>query len=78
MFYIWPFIQNGIFTLGQFINDAGYFGTFVYGILKRALVSFGLHHVFLYAFLSNSDWWFNGCRWCCGQWSTKYFLCTVS
>lgn len=50
MFYIWPFIQNGIFTLGQFINDAGYFGTFVYGILKRALVPFGLHHVFYMPF----------------------------
>ena len=50
MFYIWPCIQNGIFTLGQFISDAGYFGTFVYGILKRALVPFGLHHVFYMPF----------------------------
>lgn len=50
MFYIWPFIQNGIFTLGQFISEAGYFGTFIYGVLKRALVPFGLHHVFYMPF----------------------------
>ena len=35
MFYIWPVIQSGIFGLGKFIADSGYFGTFIYGILKR-------------------------------------------
>lgn len=50
MFYIWPVIQSGIFGLGKFIADSGYFGTFIYGILKRALVPFGLHHVFYMPF----------------------------
>ena len=45
MFFIWPFIQNMIFGLGKFIVDSGYFGTFIYGIIKRALVPFGLHPV---------------------------------
>ena len=50
MFFIWPFIQNMIFGLGKFIVDSGYFGTFIYGIIKRALVPFGLHHVFYMPF----------------------------
>ncbi len=50
MFFIWPFIQNCIFGLGQLIVDSGYFGTFIYGIIKRALVPFGLHHVFYMPF----------------------------
>lgn len=50
MFYIWPFVQSAIFSLGQFIVDSGYFGTFVYGIIKRALIPFGLHHVFYLPF----------------------------
>lgn len=50
MFFIWPFIQNLIFGLGKLIVDSGYFGTFIYGIIKRALVPFGLHHVFYMPF----------------------------
>ena len=50
MFFIWPFIQNMIFGLGKFIVDSGYFGTFIYGIIKRALVPFGLHHLFYLPF----------------------------
>ena len=46
MFYIWPSIQSSIFKIGQLIASSGYGGTFVYGIVKRALVPFGLHHVF--------------------------------
>ena len=46
MVYIWPSIQSSIFKLGQLIASSGYGGTFVYGIVKRALVPFGLHHVF--------------------------------
>lgn len=50
MFFVWPFIQNFIYGLGEFIVDSGYFGTFIYGIIKRALIPFGLHHVFYLPF----------------------------
>lgn len=50
MFYIWPTFQDGIFKFGQLIANSGYAGTFVYGIVKRALVPFGLHHVFYMPF----------------------------
>lgn len=50
MFYIWPFIQNSIFVLGKFVSTSGYFGTFIFGVIKRLLVPFGLHHVFYLPF----------------------------
>ncbi|MGV8905894.1 MAG: glucose PTS transporter subunit IIA [Acetobacterium sp.] len=50
MFYIWPFIQNGIYALGAVVNESGYFGTFIYGFIERALIPFGLHHVFYLPF----------------------------
>ena len=50
MFYVWPFFQNGIYELGKLISTSGYFGTFVYGVIKRLLVPFGLHHVFYLPF----------------------------
>lgn len=50
MFYIWPFIQNGIYGLGQLVLASGYFGTFIYGLIERLLVPFGLHHVFYLPF----------------------------
>lgn len=50
MFYIWPFFQNGIYGLGKLISSSGYAGTFIYGVIKRLLVPFGLHHVFYLPF----------------------------
>ena len=50
MFYIWPFIQNGIYALGGLVIASGYFGTFIYGFIERALIPFGLHHVFYLPF----------------------------
>lgn len=50
MYYLWPSVQNGIFTAGKVIADSGYFGTFIYGVIKRLLVPFGLHHVFYLPF----------------------------
>ena len=50
MFYLWPFIQNAIFALGKVVSRSGYFGTFIYGVIKRLLVPFGLHHVFYLPF----------------------------
>lgn len=51
MFYIWPVVQNGILHLGNLVNNAGYAGTFIYGLTERALIPFGLHHVFAMPFL---------------------------
>lgn len=42
----WPVIQNGIALLANLVKDAGLIGTFLYGLIERALVPFGLHHVF--------------------------------
>lgn len=50
MFYIWPTIQDGIMHLGGLVNRAGYAGTFIYGFIERALIPFGLHHVFYMPF----------------------------
>ena len=50
MFYIWPVIQSGIAQLGQLVLKSGYAGTWIYGIIERALIPFGLHHVFYMPF----------------------------
>lgn len=50
MFYIWPVVQNGISHLGQLVLESGYAGTWIYGIIERALIPFGLHHVFYMPF----------------------------
>ena len=50
MYFIWPAVQNGIFALGGLVTGTGYFGTLVFGIIKRALIPFGLHHVFYMPF----------------------------
>ena len=50
MFYIWPLVQNGIAQLGQLVLKSGYIGTWIYGIIERALIPFGLHHVFYMPF----------------------------
>nr|CDQ33274.1 EIICBA-Glc [Virgibacillus halodenitrificans] len=49
---IWPTVQTGIDTLGQWLIDAGDLGLFVYGVLNRLLIVTGLHHVL------NSFVWF--------------------
>ncbi|WP_154887504.1 PTS transporter subunit EIIC [Longibaculum muris] len=49
-FYIWPIIQNGIFALGGLVNKSGYGGTFIFGFIERALIPFGLHHIFYLPF----------------------------
>ena len=50
MFYLWPIVQNGIAALGNLVIRSGYAGTWIYGILERALIPFGLHHVFYMPF----------------------------
>mgnify|MGYP002902263027 CR=1 FL=1 len=54
MYFIWPPLQQGVYNLGQFISDSGYFGTFIYGIIKRSLVPFGLHHVWYMPFYQSA------------------------
>lgn len=50
MFFIWPYIQRGIYSLGGLVTGTGYVGTLIYGIIERALIPFGLHHVFYMPF----------------------------
>ena len=50
MYYLWPMVQNGIYMIGSLVNETGYFGTFLYGLAERALIPFGLHHVFYMPF----------------------------
>lgn len=50
MYLVWPVIQNGIFALGSLVMTSGYFGTFLFGCIERALIPFGLHHIFYLPF----------------------------
>ena len=50
MFFIWPVIQQGIYSVGGVVLESGYAGTWVYGLMERALIPFGLHHVFYLPF----------------------------
>ena len=50
--YVWPSIQSGIDVFGQGIAESGSLGQFAFGLLNRALIPFGLHHVL------NSYFWF--------------------
>ena len=50
MFYIWPHIQSAIYSVGNIVQSSGYAGTWLYGFMERALIPFGLHHVFYLPF----------------------------
>ena len=50
MFFVWPFIQSGIYALGDLVLRSGYAGTLIYGFIERILIPFGLHHVFYLPF----------------------------
>lgn len=50
MFFIWPVIQKGIYGVGDVVLNSGYAGTWVYGLMERLLIPFGLHHVFYLPF----------------------------
>ena len=56
MYFVWPVVQNGIYALGGLVTGSGYLGTLIFGIIKRALIPFGLHHVFYMPFWQD--------RWC--------------
>lgn len=50
MFFVWPVIQSGIYAVGNVVLNSGYAGTWVYGLMERLLIPFGLHHVFYLPF----------------------------
>ena len=50
MFFIWPPVQEAIYSVGDLVVKSGYAGTWIYGIMERALIPFGLHHVFYLPF----------------------------
>ncbi len=54
MYFVWPYIQAGIYSLGGLVTGTKYVGTLIYGIIERALIPFGLHHVFYTPF------WYTG------------------
>jgi maltose/glucose PTS system EIICB component len=54
LFYVWPVIQSGIFSLGSLVEATGYVGTFLYGFILRLLGPFGLHHIFYIPFWTTS------------------------
>ena len=54
MFFLWPLVQLGISHLGNLVLRSGYAGTWLYGLIERALIPFGLHHVFYIPFWQTS------------------------
>lgn len=50
MYFIWPVVQSWIYALGGLVTGSGYVGTLLFGLIKRALIPFGLHHVFYMPF----------------------------
>lgn len=50
LYFVWPTVQSGIYALGGLVTGSGYIGTLIFGLIKRALIPFGLHHVFYMPF----------------------------
>lgn len=50
MYFVWPPVQTGIYAVGDLVLRSGYFGTWLYGLMERLLIPFGLHHVFYLPF----------------------------
>ena len=50
LYFVWPVVQNGIYALGGLVTGSGYVGTLIFGLIKRALIPFGMHHVFYMPF----------------------------
>lgn len=42
---VWPSVQSAIDSVGNMIVTSGGIGTFIYGVLNRLLIPFGLHHI---------------------------------
>ncbi|GGM36657.1 PTS glucose transporter subunit IIABC [Paraliobacillus quinghaiensis] len=53
MYFVWPFAQEGLNALSYVMLDTNRaISTFVFGVIERALIPFGLHHIFY------SPFWF--------------------
>ena len=52
--FVWPVVQGGIGQVAILVRESGPIGTFFYGVIERALVPFGLHHVFYTPFWFSS------------------------
>ena len=53
MHLVWPFAQDGLNNLAYFMTEANRtLSTFIFGVIERALIPFGLHHIFY------SPFWF--------------------
>lgn len=50
MYFLWPPVQMAIYHIGDLVLKSGYAGTWIYGVTERALIPFGLHHVFYLPF----------------------------
>ena len=53
--YGWPLLETAMNTLSESVVEAGEFGLFLYGVLNRALIITGLHHI-----LNNLAWFLVG------------------
>ncbi|WP_028784999.1 glucose-specific PTS transporter subunit IIBC [Thalassobacillus devorans] len=53
MLFIWPFAQDGLNALSHLmLNTNIHIAAFVFGVIERSLIPFGLHHIFY------SPFWF--------------------
>nr|WP_182201609.1 glucose-specific PTS transporter subunit IIBC [Paraliobacillus salinarum] len=53
MYFLWPFAQEGLNNLSYFMLETNRtISTFVFGVIERSLIPFGLHHIFY------SPFWF--------------------
>lgn len=44
-YHIWPIIAYGLQAITYFIGTSGYFGTWLFGFIDKALLPFGIHHL---------------------------------
>jgi len=51
----WPILEHGMDALSHAVTESGSFGLFLYGVLNRALIVTGLHHI-----LNNVAWFLLG------------------
>ena len=49
-YFAWPPVQKLILLSGALVVKSGLVGTFIFGFIERALIPFGLHHVFYMPF----------------------------
>ena len=49
-YLVWPPVQRLILASGNLVVKSGLYGTFIFGFMERALIPFGLHHVFYMPF----------------------------